>query len=121
MSIHGRLVDASGGEHPFDAETMNVSLEGIAILYHDAQEKMQIVQSVLSENQQVELELALPRQGEKMKATGTIKWYKTGATDPSFHYLIAGIFLQQLEPKQKLQWERFIEDRARITREALKL
>jgi len=121
MPVRGRLVDAEGHEHAFDAETMNVSLEGLAILYHDEASKMKMLEAALSDDQPVALVLTLPGTSDRIDATGVIRWYKTGGTDPSFHYLIAGLFLKGLEPDQKDQWQRLIEDRARITREAMRL
>ena len=120
IQVRGWLFDTVGEAQALDAETMNVSREGIQILYYDEEERMQLIQSLVSKHQPVGLEMVLPRTGDRIAATGMVRWYKIGSTDRSLQYLIAGIVLEHIRPEEKMEWERFIEDAARITtREAM--
>lgn len=110
MQVHGWLLDTYGRAQMFDAETMNVGREGIAILYYDNEEKIEFIQSLLVENWPVGLEMEVPLEGDRITATGRVRWQQVGATDTSLHYLIAGIFLEHMEPRERAEWERFIEE-----------
>lgn len=87
---------------------MNVSREGIG---YDTEEKVQFIQSLLSENQPVGFEMVLPLTGQSIAAKGRVRWYQTGSTDKSLEYLIlmVGIFLDEATREDKRHSEHFIE------------
>ena len=113
VSVLGNVVDPSGEVRGLSGDTMDVSREGLALSFHAAEDTMQVLQHLLSENQAVTLEVDLPSLGGRITATGSIRWYDIRLIGESRRYFIAGISLQDMEAEDRAKWEQFLDDTAR--------
>jgi len=109
LQVRGRFFDTADQPYVFDGETMNVGREGVAILCYDSEERLDFFRSLLSENPRVELEVTIPPEDHVIGATGTVRWYAAGITDPSLHYLIAGVRFSEMLPQAKQLWDQFMD------------
>jgi len=115
LRVRGWAYDQRAELHAFTAKTMNIGRDGIAILCYDDEEKIQRLLSLLSQNQPVHVELALPPEGVEIAATGRARWYEAGSITGPLEYLIAGILFDHMLPQAKRQWEQFIDGRGHMT------
>jgi len=115
VSVLGNVVDPSGEVRGLSGDTMDVSREGLALSFHAAEDTMQVLQHLLSENQAVTLEVDLPSLGGRITATGSIRWYDIRLIGESCRYFIAGISLQDMEAEDRAEWEQFVERTVGVT------
>jgi len=113
LDVRCWVYDGRSKLHAFSAQTMNIGRDGIAILCYDTPKRIQRLLSLLSRNQPVHVELALPPDGAKIAASGRARWYEAGSTTGSREYLVAGIHFGQMLPQAQRQWEQFIQGSAR--------
>lgn len=111
-----RLLGIAKHPHPFNAETRNVSRKGLSVelevrlkngslLIQQAEETIKLIPFLLLSERLVELDIKIPPRGERVRATGRVKWYDFGSREESY-YFTAGIFLEKIEDKKR--WDDFI-------------
>jgi hypothetical protein len=93
--------------------TVNVSREGLAVALYQGEGTTELIQSLLSEDQSVEVALKLPVTGERVRGKGMVKWLDIGPTAALGRSIRAGIFLEQMDDEDRAKWGLFLEDRAR--------
>lgn len=116
-------------KHPPTIETItrNISPVGISIelqvtltngvfFIQDGEKPVNLIPYLVLGNKEVELEIVLPPDEEKIRARGRVIWYDFGSGEVSY-YFRAGIlfFLKEMEPKDKKTWEEFVMNTAMET------
>jgi len=115
-----RLLGASKCPQPINAETRNVSLEGLSIELHtilkngslliqEGEEPIKLIPFLVLNEKTVELDIKVPLMGERIGATGKVIWYEFGSRGASY-YFWAGIFLEKMEVEDRKKWEKFIKN-----------
>ena len=92
---------------------MNISREGLAVALYQGEDTTKLIQSLLSEDQSVEVALKLPVTGERVTGKGMVKWLDIGPVAALGRSIRAGIFLEQMNDEDRARWAHFVEDRAR--------
>ena len=111
-----RLLGVAKHPHPIHAETRNVSRKGLSVelevklkngsfLIHQGGEAIKLIPFLVLSEKLVELDIKIPPRGERVIATGRVRWYDFGSKEESY-YFRAGILLEKIEDKKK--WEDFI-------------
>ena len=106
VQVSLRLVDTARLPQVFDAQTVNVCREGVAIAVYEGEETMRLLPPLLSEEQLVELKISLPPTGEWVTAIGQARWYDIHSYEGR-DYLRVGIFLKQMDAESRRKWEDF--------------
>ncbi|NIS61052.1 MAG: hypothetical protein GTO13_10220 [Proteobacteria bacterium] len=89
-------------------ETDAVVREGIMTFSESSGPKrVKVLPFLVMREQQLELEIDLPSPAGKIIALGRVVWSELKATDEVYHLKI-GVFLEELTPKRREQWNRFI-------------
>jgi hypothetical protein len=112
-----RLLGVTKHPHPIHAETRNVSRKGLSVelevklkngslLIHQGQEAIKLIPFLVLSDKRMELDIEIPPKGERIKATGRVRWYDFGSREKSYYFKI-GILLEKIEDRKK--WEDFIE------------
>jgi hypothetical protein len=112
-----RLLGVTKHPHPIHAETRNVSRKGLSdelevklkngsLLIHQGQEAIKLIPFLVLSEKRMELDIEIPPKGERIKATGRVRWYDFGSREKSYYFKI-GILLEKIEDRKK--WEDFIE------------
>jgi hypothetical protein len=109
IPVEGRLFDVTGRLQSFEAETVNVSREGLAVISYGPRLSIGAIGSLLSDNKPVSLTLQLPQAETKITTTGKIRWYQVDSLEEATAYLIAGVFAEHMEQEDRTQWNGFIE------------
>jgi hypothetical protein len=105
---------------PIDAETRNVSREGLLIelevrlkngslLIQQGKEPIKLIPFLVLNEKLVELDIKIPPGGESVRATGRVRWYDFGSREKS-HYFRAGIFIEKMGIEDRKRWEDFIKN-----------
>jgi len=111
-----RLLGVAKHPHPIHAETRNVSRKGLSVelevklkngslLIHQGGEAIKLIPFLVLSEKLVELDIMISPRGERVIATGRVRWYDFGSKEESY-YFRAGILLEKIEDKKK--WEDFI-------------
>src|SRR4030042_168819 len=99
-----------------NAETGNVSRRGLSIelevklkngsvLRQQGEEAIKLIPFLVLGEKLMELDIKIPPKGERVRATGRVRWYDFGSREKSY-YFRAGILLENIEDRKK--WEDFI-------------
>jgi hypothetical protein len=110
------------GKHPpaIKAVTKNISPVGIStelqvgltngiFLFQEGAKPINLIPYLVLENKEVELEFTMPPQKEKISVRGRVVWYDFSSREGS-DYFRAGIFLKEMEAKNRKKWEKFAQD-----------
>ena len=108
-----RLVNAARLAREFNLHTVDVCRESVAIAIYEGEEPMRLILPLLSEKQSVELDISLPRTGERISALGQARLYDIRSDKGSRRYLRARIFMQQMDADDRSKWEDFVQNVAR--------
>ena len=114
-----------GTSKPFptiETVTTNISLMGIAmqlhvtlsngVLYaHQGEKPFNLIPYLVLNKKKVAFEIVLPPHDEKIKGNGKIIWYDFGSQE-GLYYFKAGIFLKEMESKDRKKWEFFVRNTA---------
>jgi hypothetical protein len=111
-----RLLGITKHSHLINAETRNVSRKGISVelevklkngslLIQQGEEAIKLIPFLVLSEKLVELNIKIPPKGEKVRATGKVRWYDFGSRENSY-YFRAGILLEKIEDRKR--WEDFI-------------
>ena len=103
-----------------ETETKNISLMGMAVefqvtlskgvLYiHEGEKPINLIPYLVLEKKEVALEITLPSYDEIIKGKGKVIWYDFGSYENSY-YFKTGIFLKEMENKDRQRWEGFVRD-----------
>jgi len=129
ISVPVRIKLLGTDKHPPTIETVtrNISPVGISIelqvtltngvfFIQEGEKPANLIPYLVLENKEVELEIALPPDEEKVRARGRVIWYDFGSGEVSY-YFRAGIlfFLKEMEPKDRKTWEEFVRNTAMET------
>jgi len=103
-----------------EGETWNVSYDGLCIetdavvqegvmtfSESDGERRIKVLPFLVMREQQLELEIDLPLPEEKIIGLGRVVWSELKATNEMYHLKI-GVFLEELTPKKRERWNRFI-------------
>ena len=115
VQVLGNIVDSRGELRGLVGDTMDVRREGLALSFHAAEDTMHVLQRLLFENQPVTLEVALPSLGDRIRATGSIRWHDS-PTAGLRRYFIAGISLRDMEAEDRAKWKQFVDDTERMAK-----
>lgn len=96
----------------FKGNTVDVSREGLGVSLYQGEGMTKLTQSLLSEDQSVEVALDLPVTGERITGKGMIKWFDIGSVGALGRDIRAGIFLEQMNDEDRARWAHFVEGRA---------
>jgi hypothetical protein len=113
-----RLMGITKHPHPIHAETRNVSRKGLSVelevklkngslLIQQGEEAIKVIPFLVLSEKLVELDIKMPPKGERVRATGRVRWYDFGSREKSY-YFRAGILLEKIEDRKR--WEDFIEN-----------
>ena len=114
VQVLGNIVDSRGEPRGLVGDTMDVSREGLALSFHAAEDTMHVLQRLLFESQPVTLEVELPSLGDRIRATGSIRWHDIRLTAGLRRYFIAGISLRDMEAEDRAKWKQFVDDTERM-------
>jgi hypothetical protein len=115
-----RLLGTTKYPRSINTETRNVSLEGLSIelrailkngslLIKEGQEPIKLIPFLVLNEKVVELDIEIPPKGERIRATGRVKWYDFGSRGASY-YFWAGTFLEKMEVEDRKKWEELIRN-----------
>ena len=115
-----RLLGVTKHSQPIIAETRNVSLEGLSmgleitlkdgsLLIQQGEETIKLIPFLVLNEKLVGLDIKIPPKGERIKATGRIRWYDFGSRE-ELYYFRAGIFLEEMEIEDRKKWKDFIRN-----------
>jgi hypothetical protein len=97
----------------FSGDTVNISRDGLAIAFHEPEDTIRLVTSLLLTSQQaVGLQVELIPTGDRVRANGSVRWLGVGAGKVTEQMVNAGIFLAQMELTDRVKWEQFVQDTA---------
>jgi hypothetical protein len=113
-----RLLGVAKHPHPINTETRNVSRKGLSVelkvklrngslLIQQGEEAIKVIPFLVLSEKLVELVIKIPPRGERVRATGRVRWYDFGSRERSY-YFRAGILLEKIEDRKR--WEDFIEN-----------
>ncbi len=113
-----RLLGTTRCPRPINAETKNVSLEGLSIELHtilkngslliqEGEEPIKLIPFLVLSEKVVALDIKVPPIGENIRAIGRVIWYDFGSKDSSY-YFRAGIFLEKMEIEDRKKWKEYI-------------
>jgi len=75
---------------------------------HEGESSVNLIRYLIQKDKEVELEITLPPQDEKLKARGKIIWYHFGSREgDAAYYFGAGILLKEMAVEAKKKWEVF--------------
>ncbi len=111
-----RLLGITKPPHAINAETRNVSRNGLSIelevklkngslLIQQGEEAIKLIPFLVLGEKLMELDIKMPSEGERVRATGRVRWYDFSSREKSY-YFRAGILLEKIEDRKK--WEDFI-------------
>ena len=100
----------------FRGNTLDVSREGLAVALYEPEDTTKLIQSLLSEDQSVEVALELPVTGEMIGGKGMVKWLDIGPVAASGRHIRAGISLGQMNDEDRARWGHFVENTAQMVR-----
>ena len=111
-----KLLGITKPPHAINAETGNVSRRGLSIelevklkngslLVQQGEEAIKLIPFLVLGEKLMELDIKMPPKGERVRATGRVRWYDFGSREKSY-YFRAGILLEKIEDRKK--WEDFI-------------
>ena len=115
-----RLLGSTKDPQPINAKTRNVSFEGLSIelrvilkngslLIQEGEEPIKLIPFLVLNEKVVELDIKIPPKGERIRAIGRVIWYDFGSRGASY-YFCAGIFLEEMEVKDRKKWEEFVKN-----------
>jgi hypothetical protein len=115
-----KLLGIARRSYPINAETTNVSREGLLIelevrlkngslLIQQGEETIKLIPFLVLNEKLVELEIEIPSKGERVRAIGRVRWYDFGSREETY-YFRAGIFLEEMETEDRKRWEDFIKN-----------
>ncbi len=91
-------------------ETDAVVQEGVMTFSESSDGKrVKVLPFLVMREQQLELEIDLPSPGGKIIGLGRAVWSELKATNEMYHLKI-GVFLEELTPKRREKWNRFIRE-----------
>jgi hypothetical protein len=106
---------------PITVETDNISFQGLSIAIKiktqfeqgrfsipGGEDSIKMAQYLLLENKRLELGINILPQGESIHAMGLVKWYNRWFRK-GLYYLRAGVFLEEMEKKDKEEWLEFLK------------
>lgn len=113
-----------GTSKPFptiETVTTNISLMGIAmqlhvtlsngVLYaHQGEKPFNLIPYLVLDKKEVAFEIILPPNDENIKGKGKVIWYDFGSQE-GLYYFKAGIFLKDMENKDRKKWEVFVRNK----------
>lgn len=116
LSLTIRLLGVTKHPHPIHAETRDVSRKGLSVelevklkngslLIHQGEEAIKLIPFLVLSDKLMELDIEIPPKGERIKATGRVRWYDFGSKEKSYYFRV-GILLEKIEDKKR--WENFI-------------
>jgi hypothetical protein len=82
-----------------------VKLKNGSLLIHQGEEAIKLIPFLVLSDKLMELDIKIPPKGEKVKATGRVRWYDFGSKEKSYYFRV-GILLEKIEDKKR--WEDFI-------------
>lgn len=107
-------------KHPqaINAETRNISREGLLIeqqvmlrngslLIQGGEKTIKMIPFLVLNEKLVQLDIEIPPRGDKIRATGRVRWYDFGLSEKSY-YFRAGIVLEEMEIGDRKKWEDFV-------------
>lgn len=114
-----RLLGLGKHSRSIHVETRNVSREGLSIelevrfkngtlLIQQGEEPIKLFPFLVLNEKLVELDIEIPPRGERVRATGRVRWYDFGSKEESY-YFRAGIFIEEIEIEDRIRWENFIK------------
>jgi hypothetical protein len=114
-----RLLGIAKHPWPINVETRNVSREGLSIelevrlkngnlLIQQGEEPIKLIPFLVLNEKLVELDIEIPPRGERVRATGRVRWYDFGSREKSY-YFRAGIFMEEMEIEDRKRWKDFIK------------
>ena len=109
VPVIGSVVDEGGLRRGLNANTLNVSRHGLAIAIQGQKETIDLLSSLLAEDQPINLEVELAPFGPRIGATGSVRWYSTRSLGNGRHYFISGILLDQIAQEENEHWMRFVD------------
>jgi hypothetical protein len=78
---------------------------------HEGEKRINLIPYLVLEKKEIALEITLPPHDEKLKGKGKVTWYDFVSQEDS-NYFKAGIFLKEMESKDRKRWEGFVRDTA---------
>lgn len=120
IPLNIRLLGTTKYPQPINAETRDVSLEGLSIELHtifkngslliqEGQGSVKLIPFLVLNEKMVELEIKVPPMGERIRAIARVIWYDFGSKGASY-YFWAGTFLEKMEAEDRKKWEKFIKN-----------
>ena len=120
IPISIRLLGTTKYPRSINAETRNVSLEGLSIelrvilknasfLIQGGGKPIKLIPFLVLNEKAVELDIKIPPKGERITAVGRVIWYDFGSREASY-YFEAGTFLEKMGVEDRRKWEEFVKN-----------
>ena len=98
------LLGVFGSSPPVKAHTRNVSLEGLSIGLQEIESALTLTSYLVLDKNEVALEIKIPPEGKRIRATGKVVWYDELGSREESYYLRAGVVLKEMETEDRIGW-----------------
>ena len=88
---------------------LQVTLSNGVFYMHEGEKPINLIPYLVLEKKEVAFEITLPPHDETITGKGKVIWYDFGSYEDSY-YFKAGIFLKEMEIKDRQKWEGFVRD-----------
>ena len=90
---------------------LQVTLSNGSLYLHEGEKPINLIPYLVLVEKEVALEITLPPHDEKIRGKGKVIWYDFGSQEDAY-FFTAGIFLKEMESKDRKSWEGFVRDTA---------
>jgi hypothetical protein len=98
------LLGVFGSPPPVKAQTMNVCLEGLSIGLQEIESALTLTSYLVLDKKEVALEIKIPPEGKRIRATGRVVWYDELGSREESYYFRAGVVLKEMETGDRIKW-----------------
>jgi hypothetical protein len=88
---------------------LQVTLSNGSLYMHAGEKPVNLIPYLVLVEKEVALEMILPPHNEKIRGKGKVIWYDFGPREETY-FFTAGIFLKEMESKDRKRWEGFVRD-----------
>lgn len=91
-----------------------VTLSKGSLFLHEGEKTINLIPYLVLIEKEVVFEMTLPPHDDKIRGKGKVIWYDFGSQEDSY-FFTAGIFLKEMESRDRKRWEGFVRDTALST------
>jgi hypothetical protein len=88
---------------------LRVTLSNGVLYMHEGEKPFNLIPYLVLGTKEVAMEITLPPHDEKIRGKGKVIWYDFGSQEDAYYFKV-GIFLKEMETKDRKRWEGFVRD-----------